>query len=285
MRFLLEYSSFKDNFRRISQDDPFIKSDPNAFLNVKNIIERDCEPFLKLMEEKKLPPLLRGAHRPDPNTAVSTGLYKKKSRKDRRPMDMPYDIQYFFDEFFVRNFGWPARSSGVFSSFSKKTSYGYGSEDYIVLPIGEFSYLWNPDVKDLFTILEDYNFLYEPDEELYSEEYWAMNDEYSGLGTYHYDGEDTGKKIYKEVVDMFKEDENFDEGFIEWVPFKSLKVWIREREKERDDFFEKISNGYKDTDIEKAVDHEVILNCEEYYLLSSSYYDTFNEYIQSRNNI
>jgi hypothetical protein len=279
MRFLLEYSSF----RRISQDEPFIKSD--SFLKVINIIEKDCRPFLELMVEKKLKPLLRGAKKIDPEKSIEIGLYKKKTRTDRKPMDMPRDIQELFDDHFIANFGWPARSSGVFTTFSDKISSGYGNEDFIILPIGEFSYIWNPNVKDLFTLLEDYNYLYEPYPEDEEEEYWSMNDVRTGLGNFYYDGTNTGKKKYKEVIDIYSKDENFDEELIEWVPDKSLKSWIKERRKEREDFFSEILQGYMDRGIENAIDEEIILKCDEYYLLSISYYDSFVEYLQSKNNI
>lgn len=40
-----------------------------------------------------------------------------------------------------------------------------------------------------------------------------------------------------------------------------------------------------DRGIENAIDEEIILKCDEYYLLSISYYDSFMEYLQSKNNI
>jgi hypothetical protein len=278
MKFLLEYSIF----RRTSQDHLFIN--PDSFIKIKKIIEKECKPFLELMVEKNLKPLLRGAHKIDPEKAVITGLYKKKSRINRKPKDMPTDIQELFDNFFIDKFGWPARSSGVFTTFSDKITYGYGNEDFIVLPIGEFNYIWNPNIEDLFTYIEDYNYLYEPDDEILEEEYWSINDENSGLGIFYYDNINTGKKKYQEVIDMYSKDEDFDEELIEWVPDKSLKSFIKEIREEREDFFSEIFQGYIDTDIEKATNHEIILKCDEYYLLSSSYYKDFTEYIQSITN-
>jgi len=133
--------------------------------------------------------------------------------------------------------------------------------------------------------LEDYNYLYEPYPEDEEEEYWSMNDVRTGLGNFYYDGTNTGKKKYKEVIDIYSKDENFDEELIEWVPDKSLKSWIKERRKEREDFFSEILQGYMDRGIENAIDEEIILKCDEYYLLSISYYDSFMEYLQSKNNI
>ena len=78
-------------------------------------------------------------------------VFKKTVRKDRRPIDTARELSKVIDDWFEDEKGIRARSEAVFcfGEAARKIAYEYGTLA-VVLPIGKFTYVWSPDVPDLF---------------------------------------------------------------------------------------------------------------------------------------
>lgn len=59
-----------------------------------------------------------------------------------------------FDVFFKEKFGWKARSEGIFCASDIMVSNDYGIVS-IFFPIGKYSYLWSPNMIDLYAKFAD----------------------------------------------------------------------------------------------------------------------------------
>jgi len=70
-------------------------------------------------------------------------------RTNREPRDTPKFIHEYFDKELFKKFGWKPRSSGVFCTGDLKHAEEYGPA-VSVWPIGNFKYLWSPEVMDLY---------------------------------------------------------------------------------------------------------------------------------------
>jgi len=71
----------------------------------------------------------------------------KQTRQDRKPTDSNLIWHNALNAAFKKKFGIEARSKSVFCA---KLSSGYGSHNYMVLPIGDFYMLYSPVYPDLF---------------------------------------------------------------------------------------------------------------------------------------
>ena len=119
--------------------------EPRMWAMLCDDILRDCKPFIKAM--KGIPyqfALWRGAKKLIDVYQISF------PRADRNPTDTPRDIQNMLDKIFLKKFGWKARSQGVFGTGSKSFAAMYG-KPYMVFPMGEFKFIWSPEIKDLYT--------------------------------------------------------------------------------------------------------------------------------------
>lgn len=72
-------------------------------------------------------------------------------RKDRRSRDLPEPVHNAFNTWMKETFDIDGRTGSAFvlGEKAKETASGYG-ELYVVIPQGEFKYLWSPEVNDLF---------------------------------------------------------------------------------------------------------------------------------------
>ena len=55
---------------------------------------------------------------------------------------------------FYRKFKWKPRSTGVFCTGDKEQAKGYGGLA-TVWPIGNFKYIWNPEIRDFLDVAID----------------------------------------------------------------------------------------------------------------------------------
>ncbi len=115
-------------------------------------IKQDCQPFLSQVDE------------PLTNDALYRGLGKstqafvhKTARLDNRiPSDMPENIHDGLNRFFTKEYGAPFRN-GIFATGDRQfaTAYSKGpGRAYIIFPIGDFKFLWSPQVRDLYNEIE-----------------------------------------------------------------------------------------------------------------------------------
>lgn len=123
--------------------------------DLAEIIRRDCAPYLKLPGSSDVL-LFRGVtEKYDMQTYVmpKTGrtLYWTvfERRKDRQPAATRQDFSEIADSYFQKNFGWKARSEGVFVTGNATEASGYG-DLFVVVPMGPTRFVWSPQVFDLY---------------------------------------------------------------------------------------------------------------------------------------
>ena len=80
----------------------------------------------------------------------------KKVRQDRKPRDMKGQLHSYIDHWFDDKFGLRPRSKGMFcyGESGKDETQHYGLQ-YVVVPIGDFKFVWSDEVKDLQIVLDD----------------------------------------------------------------------------------------------------------------------------------
>lgn len=74
---------------------------------------------------------------------------------NRAPMNVPLEFHHYLNSIFEEKFGWPVRN-GTFSYSDKEKTYFYG-QPYMFFPIGDYKFVWSPNVSDLFGAL--YSFI------------------------------------------------------------------------------------------------------------------------------
>lgn len=125
------------------------------------------------------------------------GYMKFKPYTDRLPKDTSKEISDRIDEEFNEKFGWLPRSSGVFTTSSKINAgfrYSrYKSEPYIFFPRGDYEYLYNTEIEDLYIYFSDAN--------VNSYEQYEKNYSYAVSG---YEYENLSNAIHSSVEIMFK---------------------------------------------------------------------------------
>lgn len=126
--------------------DHYIEDHYNEILNT---IKTDCKPWLSEMSHL----VYRGMK--------DIGPFAKKSvRTDRRPTDSSKYLHNLGDEVFKEEFGWKARSEGLFVAKYISQAMGYaniagGGNIYTVFPIGSYKYIYSDEIADYFTIYDN----------------------------------------------------------------------------------------------------------------------------------
>ena len=69
-------------------------------------------------------------------------------RTNREPKSSSIEFHDFCDKYFLKKFGWAARSGGVFAK-TGHISRIYGTP-YLFFPVDGFKFIWSPKVSDLF---------------------------------------------------------------------------------------------------------------------------------------
>lgn len=110
-------------------------------------IVKNCQPLLEKVgyDAKFAMSLFRGFKNPPEEK-----LAIRHVRQDRKPVDTPKPIHDYIDQWFYQKFGHHYRSNALFAfGSSTRLASNYG-DVHIVLPIGNFSFVWAPTVLDLF---------------------------------------------------------------------------------------------------------------------------------------
>jgi hypothetical protein len=110
-------------------------------------IERLCAPFIHELPHPLHPDILlfRGM------TGLVGDFSMLDANKSRRPKDTERQFHDAADDWFFDNFGWHARSEGVFCTGSKAQAKVYGPTIYAILPVGpRYEYIWSPKIKDMY---------------------------------------------------------------------------------------------------------------------------------------
>ena len=196
---------------------------------IKSKIHKECKPFLNASKGYTL---WRGMYRkPD--------YGKFKVRKDRKPLDTPADVHERFNKIFTKNFGWPARSSGLLATGDKTVACSYGNA-YQIFPIGKFRFIWSKSVHDLYG--------------KYVESMTKFGITYIGGGKW--------RDITKEPKGVVKPEDLY-------LSDKELAVYQNKVFKQLDDLIKK---EYNDKNLDKAINsrNEIMIDCKEYYALQKS---------------
>lgn len=174
--------------------------------NILFLIQRDCAPYLKQLRNSN-DFLWRGVKR---GFSKFEAISRIIPRKNRRPSDTPIHIHDLLDGLFKDYHGWKARSEGVFCFGGYMEASNYG-EPHIVFPIGKFSFLWNPDISDLYLRLKDLGM--SPEGKLGEWElqanYEAAYGEYTGNGCWLWEGKEyeNQEELEDLALDYFSSDE------------------------------------------------------------------------------
>ena len=110
-------------------------------------VKKDCKPWLSAIKTCKNKALYRGYK--------GKKIDHKKVRMDRRPTDMPYSKHEELDLYFLDEFGWPARSQGLFATTAIGITNQYGDPG-LCFPAGKFQYIWNPYINDLYIFMKNF---------------------------------------------------------------------------------------------------------------------------------
>ena len=112
--------------------------------DIIDLIKRDCQQFIEAHPDGLM---FRGMDN------KSMKPFKGTVRQDRKPVNMSKEKHKRIDDWFEKEFGFKARSQSIFvtGEFDDARSYG---QPYAIFPIGEFEFVWSPQVGDMFM----YNF-------------------------------------------------------------------------------------------------------------------------------
>jgi hypothetical protein len=106
-------------------------------------IRKSCAPYLS---QTKLP-VYRGM-------VTNKDTLVHKMRIDRQPLDTNKKVHDAFDLEFTDHFGWPYRSMAVFATGDASIAAGYANKGdlVIMIPMGNFNFLWSPVYEDMFAV-------------------------------------------------------------------------------------------------------------------------------------
>jgi hypothetical protein len=196
LKSIFEFITESKKFEKLSKDLERFKSklsnkevlNDDNFDDIIKILERDCGQFIREIKNSNSI-VFRGfkkvgsPHIEDEESII--GLYKKDRVLGRYPLDLRGDLSDDLDDLFSKKFNFRLRSDGVFTTKLPMTAEGYSDSPtdytkkrkaYIFFPIGDYEYYWNPQIEDLFSMLEDedwYNYYHDEDfdDSLYDEIY------------------------------------------------------------------------------------------------------------------
>jgi hypothetical protein len=122
-------------------------------MQIEEALIRDCQPYLKEARS------LHGDERQFWRGISSNDISEKTlvdvihARLDHREaFSTPSDVHHMLNRWFEKKFGWKARN-GVFAVGNLSEANFYGTP-HAIFPIGEFKYVWSPNVYDLYGDLE-----------------------------------------------------------------------------------------------------------------------------------
>lgn len=108
---------------------------------IVELIKRDCKPYFDASPGNRL--MFRGMR-----GRSKTKAFKRTVRADRAPKDTSDELHKAMDDWFLEKFGFKARSNAMFATGHATIAGTYGSL-YAVFPIGDFEFVWSPNVDDL----------------------------------------------------------------------------------------------------------------------------------------
>lgn len=133
----------------ISETKSPFKVDSDTAESIAKKLKKDCKPFLN--EMKKIVSL-NWMYRATEKQVKE--IKKITPRTNRKPRNMPIEMHEKLDNMFYKRFKWKPRSEGVFTSsdiWQLESVYG---NPYMFFPIGEYKYIYNPKIVDIYMTLD-----------------------------------------------------------------------------------------------------------------------------------
>lgn len=127
----------------------YIVEQEKGFAHYIPKIQQECKPFLRDIKNAA-----GTLFRIDKKNKYKP-VWKKITRKNRKPLDTPKKYHKVVDKLFLEEFGWKARSEALFC-WSKFFSDDTAQKMWMVFPAGDYKYLWSEKVFDLWNILGNY---------------------------------------------------------------------------------------------------------------------------------
>lgn len=259
-------------------------------------VEKSCAPFLKELRRcSKENLLLRGIG----GKYSDKILHVKTLKGTRTPKDMDHRLSEYIDDLFFKKFHLRPRSEGFFGAggFSTVKSYGYV---HIIFPVGQYEYLWSPDVRDLYSdfqddatsnwellvdkVFDNYGYLNSEYEDSYGEETGNGHWKYKYFESNEDNRNDATIEIANKIAEkeLDSENEDYEEKLkalrdtifydIEWYPDVSYEDYVdeyaRERRDEAEDKIGDMIKSYKNNKLCEALDHqnhEIMVICKRFY--------------------
>ena len=106
-------------------------------------IQAECKPFLKDIKNAA------GTLFRDDRKNYKLPAWKKITRLNRRPLDTSVSIHNTIDDWFLKKFGWRARSNVLFC-WPLPFKSTLLSNRWLVFPAGDYKYIWSKQVDDLW---------------------------------------------------------------------------------------------------------------------------------------
>ena len=173
-------------------------------------------------------------------------------RKGRNPKDLGIYTHNEIDSNLFDIFGWKPRSEGVFATVGIALAKAYNTPSstfenrknpYIFFPIGDYSYVFNKDITDIYDTYDNECLDIKWDEEDY-------------------------RDMYYDVKDITDED---------------IEIMRQEKIDEQESRKQEIIDGYQKNRLQDSYPHsvEVIFNCDTYYLINYKYLEDIKKFIYS----
>lgn len=112
---------------------------------IATILVRDCTPYF--LQNRSGQPLFRGIS--NKLSGVTACMYKGETNAARNPLDTFKKDHDIANQWFLENFGIAYRSDHVMFCSGNKVSAGTYGRLYRVIPIGEFTFCWADQIKDM----------------------------------------------------------------------------------------------------------------------------------------
>ena len=119
--------------------------------------EETLQQFLK--ETKQYRDMMKGVRLWRGHNKKIDGIKKFTARKDRQPKDTPKEVHEWLDKFFKQNFGWKARSEGVFAAAMPNGIEHFGKYVDLIYPCNGFKFVYASNIQDLTAWLEDEGYI------------------------------------------------------------------------------------------------------------------------------
>ncbi len=196
------------------------------------MIKEDCKPVLKeIKKARKL--IYRGA-------AVQKSLItRRRTRMNRKPLNMEIGIHKILDQFFKKKFGWRARSQSITGTSNMESAFVFGSQAYMLFPIGEYEVIWVKNIGDLIQLIP-----------LWIEEFFE---------------EDKAGKRRSNIRRIIK---TWSGGVLKHIDPNDPdveKVLLTKATKELEEIVSKATSGKLSQALKGR--HELMFKCKEYYLV------------------